>query len=74
MTVCAHGNVCREWMRRTESLKPLSSTCPEGCEHFRRKATTMVCSNGYEISVSGDTPGDPVRTAYNVLQAVMGTK
>ena len=74
MTTCIHGDVCREWMLRVERLAPLSPICPEGCEHFRKKATATVYGNGYEITVTGDTPGDPVRTAYNVLQAVMGTK
>lgn len=74
MTVCIHGNVCREWMRRTGSLKPLSAICPEGCKHFRKKATVTVYGNGYEITVSGDVSGDPVRTASNVLHAVMSTK
>lgn len=74
MTVCVHGNVCREWMRRTESLSPLSAICPEGCEHYRKKAAATVYGNGYEITVSGNTPGDPVRTASNILRAVMCTK
>ena len=74
MTVCIHGSVCREWMRRTGSLKPLSSACPKGCGYFRQEPTATVIGHGYTVTVSGDTPGDPVRTASNILQAVMGTK
>ena len=74
MTACVHGAVCREWMLRTERLAPLSAICPEGCEHFRKKATATVYGNGYEITVSGDTPGDPVRTASNILHAIASMK
>ena len=37
MTVCEHGNVCREWMRATGSYAPLVSTCPMGCPFFEEE-------------------------------------
>ena len=39
MTVCEHGNVCREWMRATGSYAPLVRTCPMGCPFFEEKAS-----------------------------------
>lgn len=34
MATCIHGNVCKAWMSRTESVAPLSSKCPYRCEYF----------------------------------------
>lgn len=35
MSTCVHGDVCREWMRKTNSIAPLSQFCPV-CVFFER--------------------------------------
>lgn len=41
MTICVHGNVCRAWMARTNSIAPLSTSCPRDCRHYEPKEPVL---------------------------------
>ena len=36
MPACLHGDVCRAWMKETNSFVPLSSHCPNKCPYFEK--------------------------------------
>lgn len=37
MPACIHDDICRAWMKKTNSIAPYSNICPRGCEYFERK-------------------------------------
>ena len=37
MPTCVHGNVCRAWMKKTNSIAPLNQDCPV-CAYFKPKS------------------------------------
>lgn len=65
MTVCEHGNVCREWMRTTGSYAPLVATCPSGCPFFKEKEPDVKKRQGAKRGkmMQRRRKGDRVRCA-----------
>lgn len=37
MTICVHENVCRAWMKKTDSIAPLTPFCP-ACAYFEARS------------------------------------
>lgn len=36
---CIHGEVCRAWMRKVDTVAPLTASCP-ACIHYAPRPTT----------------------------------
>lgn len=43
MPACVNGDLCRAYMRKF-GIKPLVSSCPNGCEFYEPKHRDRVCS------------------------------
>lgn len=42
MAICAHGEVCRAWMRSLKLNSPLVATCPNSCRYFEPKRDPSI--------------------------------